>query len=111
LFLSIATVAQTSGPYSVAANQTTSSLHSGTQGGIHEHVEVTHTDRAGQEDAPVVMRIVYFDKNAEGQTVELTIEIEIPAGQKRSFHGDVKSVVIVAGATAAEGEYKISYPH
>ncbi|MBL8749851.1 MAG: hypothetical protein JNK78_11870 [Planctomycetes bacterium] len=58
----------------------------------------------------VTLTIVYFDKDEAGQVVEKTFTVKIPAGSKRSFHGDVKSVVVTAGTADAEGTYSITYP-
>lgn len=110
LFLSAAAVAQTSGGWSAKAGASTSSLHSGASGGKHEHVEVTNSVRPNQSSDEVTLTIVYFDTNEQGQVVEKTSTVKIPVGGKTSFHGDVKSVVVTAGAADAEGSYSVTYP-
>lgn len=103
--------AQSTGRWSAQANQTTSSVHSGAQGGPHEHVEVENRWVEGQlNGVAVTMTIVHFVKRSNGEVVEETATISIPYKEKRSLHGDVKSVTVTAGANAAQGTYAVTYP-
>jgi hypothetical protein len=105
-------VAQSSGNWSAPANTSTSSLHSGVAGGKHEFVDVTNNvNTGGGGSAPATLTIVHFVPNPNGSGVtEETFTVTIPAGQHRSFYGDVKSVVVTAGNIEGKGSYTITIP-
>lgn len=102
--------AQANGPWSAAANTSTSSLHSGAPGGTHESVVVTNSASPPAPGGDVTLTIVHYVLNSSGDYVEDTVVVIIPYGGKRSFHGDVKSVVVTAGAYNAFGTFTITYP-
>lgn len=94
-------------PWSAAAGTSTSSLHSGSSGGPHEFVEVSNSLNPPLPTDTVTMTVVYFEKKENGEVIEKTVNITIPAGQTRSFQGDVKSVVVTAGSQDASGTYSV----
>jgi len=110
LLLSAAVTAQSSGGWNVAANQTTSSLHSGSSGGTHEHVQITNNNIPNAKTAPVTMTVVYFEPDGNGGFKEGTYTVQVPVGGTRSFHGDVKSVTVTAGGESAVGTWAVTYP-
>lgn len=102
--------AQSNGTWSALANSSTSSLHSGAPGGTHENVVVTNAVAPPSPGGDVTLTIVHFVLNSSGDYVETTEVMIIPYGSKRSFYGDVKSVVVTAGAYNAQGTFTITFP-
>lgn len=110
LLLSAGVAAQSSGGWSAAAQTSTSSLHSGSAGGTHEHVQITNNWIPGSKAESVTMNVVFFEPDGRGGFKESTITVEVPPGGTRSFHGDVKRVTVTAGTVAAVGTWAVTYP-
>ncbi|MCU0866630.1 MAG: hypothetical protein MUC36_22830 [Planctomycetes bacterium] len=91
--------------WSAAANASTSSLHGSGPGGAAETITVTNNLRVGGSLA-VTLTIEYW--YLEGDIWKTgTYTTSIPYPGTRTWTGDIKSVVVTAGAQAAEGSWKI----